>query len=451
MKITKQQLRQIIREAVGHYPVGYSQTRSMLFQSDRSDVHRPVFFESPSNKKITSMNDVETVGDLKQIIKKAKQAKLKSQAKGGVADKAHDIMSGMLLDLLPGGATIKTLYDVIFATYQLPDSKRTGAAFDVLNIDDQVSAIVDDPIENAFIKKLVATLKNLPDDTRLEKLDMTKLLVKFIENEFDNRTITGFNVNEDASWGDPINLQTKRARQDMKITRQQLRQIIREAARAPRTRIPDQHISDPHYISTHDFKEELADALNSKKGFRMRAEYEFSGVTRLLQKYTLSEFAPPINGMIAVQLGYAPYEDAISIYVTEHENYVSPYVKKLAVKQNLKWPGNNQKALKQLIDELPIMMEQLLDKIEQRAEKDAKTFADKVSAAGDSDVTWSIAVVGKSHGYVTEAEYYDSKQEAIEAAKEMGGAYILKGTQMWNEPLGQVEEHDRRVKYQWVS
>lgn len=183
MKITRRQLRQIIREAIDielkngraievtpkiNFRVAkkankdrrYSQAKSALLQSDRSDAQRPVFFESPSDKKIASIDDVKTVGDLKQIVKKAKQAKLKSQAKSGVVDKAHDIVSGVLLDLLPGGGTIKTLYDVIRATYQLPDAKRTGAAFDALNIDDQVSAIVDDPIENAFIKKLAATLNN---------------------------------------------------------------------------------------------------------------------------------------------------------------------------------------------------------------------------------------------------------------------------------------------------
>ena len=37
-------------------------------------------------------------------------------------------------------------------TYSMPDEKRTGTAFDALDVDDEVSAIVDDPIENSFVK-----------------------------------------------------------------------------------------------------------------------------------------------------------------------------------------------------------------------------------------------------------------------------------------------------------
>jgi hypothetical protein len=50
---------------------------------------------------------------------------------------------------------------------------------------------------------------------------------------------------------------------------------------------------------------------------------------------------------------------------------------------------------------------------------------------------WSF--VKCEEGYASVVETYESSQKAEERAKEDGG-YVVKGTQMWNEPLGQVEE-----------
>ena len=50
---------------------------------------------------------------------------------------------------------------------------------------------------------------------------------------------------------------------------------------------------------------------------------------------------------------------------------------------------------------------------------------------------------GEYQGYVAEVEMFDSKTDAIAHAKDIGGGTVVKGTQMWNEPVGQVEEHNR--------
>ena len=65
---------------------------------------------------------------------------------------------------------------------------------------------------------------------------------------------------------------------------------------------------------------------------------------------------------------------------------------------------------------------------------------------------WSVAQTGYDLGgddeddyqsYVGSVEVFDSKADAIAYAKDIGRATVVKGTQMWNEPMGQVEEHDR--------
>ena len=67
--------------------------------------------------------------------------------------------------------------------------------------------------------------------------------------------------------------------------------------------------------------------------------------------------------------------------------------------------------------------------------------------------TWSVAQTGydldedggDSQGYVAEVAVFDSKSEAVAYARDIGKATVVKGTQMWNEPVGQVEEHGREA------
>jgi len=60
----------------------------------------------------------------------------------------------------------------------------------------------------------------------------------------------------------------------------------------------------------------------------------------------------------------------------------------------------------------------------------------------ESKEVWSVVTMGEKHGYAADVEVFSSKAKAEQKAKEQGNCYIVKGTQMWNEPLGQVEEHD---------
>ena len=129
-----------------------------------------------------------TVGDLRRAVQGAIRAKQSGQGK----DAVKDVAVGALIDLLPGAGTAKSLFDVVRATYQLPDEKKTDTALDALNVDDQVSAIVDDTVENAFLKALGNELKDIPDEKELSEVNVTTLLQKYIAKEFEKRTVGGF-------------------------------------------------------------------------------------------------------------------------------------------------------------------------------------------------------------------------------------------------------------------
>ena len=60
-------------------------------------------------------------------------------------------------------------------------------------------------------------------------------------------------------------------------------------------------------------------------------------------------------------------------------------------------------------------------------------------------MNWSAATF--RDGYATDVESFSSKEEAFEHVLDYGPTwYAIQGIQMWNEPMGQVEEHDRPAK-----
>ena len=72
-------------------------------------------------------------------------------------------------------------------------------------------------------------------------------------------------------------------------------------------------------------------------------------------------------------------------------------------------------------------------------------------ASEPEEEAWSVVTTGENHGYATDVEVYPSKAKAEAAARNQGNCYVVKGTQMWNEPLGQVEEHDRPASYKFFK
>ena len=164
MKIKVSTLQGIIREAI-------------------LENHDLLLIEAPGD-------DIQTVGDLKALIDAA--ISKKRETKGKAAGK--DLAKGILADLLPGGGTIAGAFGAFKAMYSMPDDKRTGTALDYLDVDDEVSAIVDDNVENKFLKAVVDSIENVDDNMRLKDFNMTKKLAKYIKQNFNARTVVGFDA-----------------------------------------------------------------------------------------------------------------------------------------------------------------------------------------------------------------------------------------------------------------
>lgn len=131
---------------------------------------------------------MKTYGDLKKTIKT-----IQLKQKG---TKIGDVAVDVALDLIPGMGAAKTTYDFLSAAFRKPDTKKTKSWLDKLDIDDEVEAIVDDTVENGFLKNLAQIFDSEPDDKPLEQdFNMNQRMVNYLQDKYEGRTVTGIKEN----------------------------------------------------------------------------------------------------------------------------------------------------------------------------------------------------------------------------------------------------------------
>ena len=123
---------------------------------------------------------IETYGQLRNQLQTAITSKKKEALKGfGI---------GLVFDAL-GGAIFKDTATFIKTMYKLPDNKKTGTVLDVfLNVDDDVSAIVDDKLENAFLQDFMKIIQDKPDNETISA-SVTQELQKWIASKHNANTV----------------------------------------------------------------------------------------------------------------------------------------------------------------------------------------------------------------------------------------------------------------------
>jgi hypothetical protein len=131
---------------------------------------------------------METYGDLKKVISsiKSKQRgeKIFSQGKAFALDQ--------VLGLIPGASNAKTTFDFLRAAFEKPDTRKTQTWLDKLDIDDEMSAIIDDTVENGFLKIMANTIEAESDTKPLESdFNMNAKMVDYLKDKYEGRTVTG--------------------------------------------------------------------------------------------------------------------------------------------------------------------------------------------------------------------------------------------------------------------
>jgi hypothetical protein len=130
------------------------------------------------------MAELNTYGDLKKAIK-AISLKQKGEKIGNVAVDA-------ILGIIPGIGAAKTTFDFVRAAFSKPDTKKTNTWLDKLDIDDDMSSIVDNTVENGFLKIISQTIDSKSDNTPLESdFNMNAEMVDYLKRTYGGRTIIG--------------------------------------------------------------------------------------------------------------------------------------------------------------------------------------------------------------------------------------------------------------------
>jgi hypothetical protein len=146
--------------------------------------------------------ELNTYGDLKRVIKF-----ISTKQKG---EKLGKVALETLVSFIPGVDAAKSTFDFVKAAFSKPDIKKTNTWLDKLDIDDKVSSIIDDTVENSFLQYMSKIIDSEPDDKPLEQdFNMNSKLIDFLKSQYAGRTITG-------------------VRENKLITKNHLKQIIKE-------------------------------------------------------------------------------------------------------------------------------------------------------------------------------------------------------------------------------
>ena len=129
---------------------------------------------------------VKTYGDLQKLMKSifAKQKGAK------IAQAGKEVAVDTVLSLIPGGSAAKNTFQFFKAAYSKPDAKKTDTWLDRLDVDDDMSAIVADDVEDQFLKIFAQIIDDEPPNKEIEDdFDINQRLKDWLAGEYNQRTI----------------------------------------------------------------------------------------------------------------------------------------------------------------------------------------------------------------------------------------------------------------------
>lgn len=168
MKISIQRVKQIVREELE-----FAKKRVLTEQRFR---------------RILAEGDY-TIGDLRAVLELVKTHKTKEKAIAA-AEKTGKVGIKALIGLFPFGGAITAALDAVEPLKDIYDavkdvdggSKKKNKLLDLLSIDPDTSAIVDDQVEQEFIKTLQQQIVGRPDNQPIPDAD--ELLKKYLTSKY---------------------------------------------------------------------------------------------------------------------------------------------------------------------------------------------------------------------------------------------------------------------------
>ena len=139
------------------------------------------------------MANLETYGDLKQLLNSIS----KRQKGEKIISKGKEFALDQILGLIPGASNAKTAFDFIKTAISKPDGKKTNTWLDKLDVDDDMSQIVDDTVENGFMQAMTKSIESEQDTKPLEDdFNMNAKMVDYLKKTYSGRTVSGIKEND---------------------------------------------------------------------------------------------------------------------------------------------------------------------------------------------------------------------------------------------------------------
>lgn len=155
----------------------------------RNNLLREYVKEALRNQINVSESEPETFGDLKKILNavvlsQGNKAKAKKIIKKSGLETGFDVA----LDyFVPYGGAAKSVLGLIKKIASMKDESRPDNFLGDLDIDDQISLIIDNSLEEKFIEYVTRKINEKPDDEKLKGFTMTGELNNFLKRNFRGR------------------------------------------------------------------------------------------------------------------------------------------------------------------------------------------------------------------------------------------------------------------------
>ena len=127
--------------------------------------------------------EFETIGDLRKALAQVKSARnIKDVGKTGIeiAKAATDVTTAGVFPVL------KLLWK---KSQKDPGLAKRNKVLDKLMIDPEVSRVIDDKVEGRFLQDVAKAIEGKKDSDRLEDMDMTRMLAKYIKKDYDGTIV----------------------------------------------------------------------------------------------------------------------------------------------------------------------------------------------------------------------------------------------------------------------
>tara|TARA_R110001592_G_scaffold86739_2_gene256014 strand:- start:606 stop:1064 length:459 start_codon:yes stop_codon:yes gene_type:complete len=137
-------------------------------------------------RKQSLHEEINTVGDLRKIIRNYRE----SEAGKEVGKKAVE----MAIEMTPGISNIYAVWkgvkdgkDMLGKLYGAEDDIQSNTGMDKLNVDDNVSKIVDDRLEQAFLNDLLKSIEQMDDNDEIP--DVNEKLQDYLKGKFNQHSV----------------------------------------------------------------------------------------------------------------------------------------------------------------------------------------------------------------------------------------------------------------------